>query len=97
MLYEFHRQQNAKQAGSIHATYILSGTKRDEQPEAVPVNGQVRKDGEDEYMQSSPFVASSMPHIEDNGGAASVLNIALVREHDLEGCIPSQSILLDLS
>ncbi len=83
MLYEFHRQQNGKKPGTIHATYLLSGTKRVE--ELVPRNGEVKKDGEDDYMQSSPFLASSMPQIEDGSGAANVLSITLVREENLEG------------
>jgi DNA polymerase delta subunit 3 len=83
MLYEFHRQQNGKKPGTVHATYLLSGTKRVEEP--VPTNSKVKKDGEDEYMQSSPFLASSMPQIEDGSGAANVLSITLVREENLEG------------
>jgi len=83
MLYEFHRQQNGKKPGTIHATYLLSGTKRVE--ELVPRNAEVKKDGEDDYMQSSPFLASSMPQIEDGSGATNVLSITLVREENLKG------------
>jgi len=79
MLYDFHRQQNAKKPGTIHATYLLSGTKAEER--AAPTNG--AKDGEDEYMQSSPFMSSSMPQPEDTG-SSSTLTITLVREEDLD-------------
>ena len=84
MLYDFHRQQNAKKTGSIHATYLLSGTKRKEDP--VATNGDAKKDGEDDVMQSSPFMSSSMPQPEEiNTGETSVLSVTLVREEDLEG------------
>jgi len=90
MLYDFHQKQNAKKPGTIHATYLLSGTKRPEDP--VPLNGDAKKDGEDDYMQSSPFMDSSMPQAEDGTGESSVLSITLVREEDLEGreSLPSQ-------
>jgi len=83
MLYDFHQKQNAKKPGSIHATYLLSGTKRPE--DLVPLNGDAKKDGEDDYMQSSPFMSSSMPQPEDGTGESSVLSITLAREEDLEG------------
>ncbi|CZT51574.1 uncharacterized protein RSE6_12734 [Rhynchosporium secalis] len=84
MLYDFHRQQNAKKPDTIHATYLISGTKRKE--EAIPTNSAAKKDGEDDYMQSSPFMASSMP-AEEGTGESSVLSITLVKEEDLEGWI----------
>lgn len=83
MLYDFHQRQNAKKPGAIHATYLLSGTKRPEEP--IPLNGNAKKDGEDDYMQSSPFMSSSMPQLEEGTGESSVLSITLVREEDLEG------------
>ncbi|PVH80338.1 hypothetical protein DL98DRAFT_203035 [Cadophora sp. DSE1049] len=81
MLYDFHRQQNAKKPDTIHATYLISGTKRKE--ETIATNGAAKKDGEDDYMQSSPFVASSMPAAESTG-ASGVLSITLVKEENLE-------------
>ncbi|PMD29998.1 hypothetical protein L207DRAFT_520627 [Hyaloscypha variabilis F] len=82
MLYDFHQKQNAKKPGTIHATYLLSGTKRLEDP--IPLNGEAKKDGEDDFMQSSPFMDSSMPQLEAGTGESSVLSITLVREEDLE-------------
>ena len=82
MLYEFHSQQNAKKPGTVHATYLVSGTQRKETP--VVTNGGAKKDGEDDYMQSSPFMSSSMPQPEENTGETSVLSISLVREEELE-------------
>ena len=55
----------------------------------MATNGDVKMEGGDGYMQSSPFMASSMPQIEDGTGATSVSTITLVREEDLEGwCSP---------
>ncbi len=83
MLYEFHRQQNGKKPGTIHATYLISGTKRSE--ESTPPNGTPKKDGDDEYMQSSPFLGSSMPQFDGSTGESGVLSITLAKEEDLEG------------
>lgn len=82
MLYEFHRQQNGKKPGTIHATYLISGTKRKE-PE--PINGSAEQDGEDTHMQSSPHFSSSMPQPEESLEESGVLSITLVREENLEG------------
>ena len=43
-----------------------------------------QQDGEDSYMQSSPFMSSSMPHEESIDEARSVKVIMLAREEDLE-------------
>jgi DNA polymerase delta subunit 3 len=93
MLYEFHRQQNGKKPGTVHATYLISGTKRKEEPLAS--NGGVQKDGEDDYMQSSPFINSSMPQHEEGTGESGVLSITLVREENLEGRTPLHSSRVD--
>lgn len=83
MLYEFHRQQNGKKPGTIHATYLISGTKRNE-PHAA--DDAAQRDGEDTHMQSSPpFMSSSMPQPEESMEESGVLNITLVREESLEG------------
>ncbi|CAG8949317.1 hypothetical protein HYFRA_00004943 [Hymenoscyphus fraxineus] len=84
MLYDFHRSQNQKKPGSVHATYLVSGTKRKEDPPAT-IGGVKDEDGDD-YMQSSPFMGSSMlqPEQDQGTGASSVLEITLVREEDLE-------------
>jgi DNA polymerase delta subunit 3 len=82
MLYDFHRQQNRKKPGTIHATYLVSGTKQEDR---VPTIEEPKKDGEDSYMQSSPFMASSMPQAEQGTGETGVLSITLVREENLAG------------
>jgi DNA polymerase delta subunit 3 len=84
MLYEFHQQQNAKKPGTIHATYLIAGMKR---KETHPATHSVKKDGEDDYMQSSPFVSSSIPQPSEGTGETSVLSISLAREEDLESVI----------
>jgi len=89
MLYDFHTKQNARKPGTIHATYLLSGIKRPEELEVT--NEGAKKDGEDDYMQSSPFVGSSMPQPDEGTGESSVLSITLVREEDLEGWIPPRT------
>jgi DNA polymerase delta subunit 3 len=81
MLYEFHRQQNGKKPDTVHATYLISGTKRIAEPEVATA---VKKDGEDEYMQSSPFMNSSMPQVYEGTGASSTLTITLTREEELD-------------
>jgi hypothetical protein len=84
MLFEFHRQQNAKKAGSIHATYILAGNKRRIEPIAIG-NG-TTKDGDDAYMQSSPFQSSPVAAVpEETIEDTPVLSVTLVREEDIEG------------
>jgi DNA polymerase delta subunit 3 len=80
MLYEFHQQQNAKKPGTVHATYLVSGTK---QQENLAIESG-KKDGEDEYMQSSPFMSSSMPQPSEGTGETSVLSVSLAREEELE-------------
>lgn len=85
MLFEFHRVQNAKKPGTIHATYLIGGTKRKEGLTEI----EAQKDGEDDYMQSSPFVGSSMPQVEGGTGEGSTLSITLTREEDLESWNPA--------
>lgn len=84
MLYDFHKKQNQKRPGAVHATYLISGTKRKEAP-AATIGGVKDVDGDD-YMQSSPFMGSSMPQPEEDQGTgeSSVLSITLTREEDLD-------------
>ena len=82
MLYDFRRQQNARRAGSVHATFLLSGTTSIQRASVVSANGQA--DGGDVHMQSSPFMSSSMPH-QDEEDVPLVTVITLVREEHLEG------------
>ena len=102
MLYAFHRQQSARKPGSIHAIYLLVGVRTPAAPSVavtVPVNGHQReraKDGEDEVMQSSPFMSSAVQKGEENDDddeeemeeRVKVKSVVLVREEDLDRMLP---------
>ena len=95
MLFEFYKQQNITKAGSVHATFLVSGTKEILQ---VPASNQDHEKGsEDVHMQSSPFMSSSMPQ-EEREEPQSVNVVTLVREEELEGRVPlfvHRSLILD--
>lgn len=85
MLYEFHRKQNAKKPGSVHATYLITGVR---QPKVnAHTNGMhSQEDGEDTVMQSSPLLpSSSAPKPEEDAPEepVSVRSVLLVREEHL--------------
>jgi len=46
-----------------------------------------QKDGEDTYMQSSPFMSSSMPQEESIHEASPLKVVTLAKEEDLEGIV----------
>lgn len=81
MLFSFHQTQNAKKPGSVHATYIISGTPR---PPAPP-NGFHNHDGDDTVMQSSPPV-SSLPDADHTQETETISKrtIMIVKEEHLE-------------
>ena len=81
MLFDFHQAQNAKKPNSIHATYLISGTKQSDEGTAS-ANGHI---GEDVSMRSSPFM-SSMPEQEQEEDEQPVrkTTLSLVREEELE-------------
>ncbi|KAI9724120.1 MAG: hypothetical protein M1812_000839 [Candelaria pacifica] len=83
MLFDFHHQETSKKPGSVHATYLLSGIRRPPDPAAV--NGSHAKDGDDDYMQSSPFMSSSMPNQDEAEESVSIRCITLVKEENLQG------------
>ena len=86
MLYEFHRNENAKKPSSVNAIYVIAGAQKP--PEPLPTNGTQAKHGgddEDEIMQSSPYLPSSMPNQDAAADAVASTAIILVREEDLEG------------
>ncbi|RKF62915.1 hypothetical protein OnM2_029028 [Erysiphe neolycopersici] len=82
MLFDFHRQQNAKKPGTIHATYLIIGTRQVEEKSKVS-NGADIGITEDGYMQSSPFTCSPLSS-SDESVEIPVQTITLVREADLE-------------
>jgi DNA polymerase delta subunit 3 len=81
MLFDFHQKQNSKKPKSVHATYIVSGTKRiAEHNEAGAV-----QDGADAVMQSSPFMASMPEQTEGEEEPVKKTAITITREEELEG------------
>jgi DNA polymerase delta subunit 3 len=80
MLFDFHQKQNAKRPKSVHATYLISGTKR----ATGETNGTNGRSREDVSMRSSPFM-SSMPEPEQQEEEEPVKKsaILLVREEEL--------------
>jgi hypothetical protein len=36
MLFDFHQKQNAKKPGSVHATYLITGTRTPPKPQQQP-------------------------------------------------------------
>jgi DNA polymerase delta subunit 3 len=102
ILYEFHTHENGKKPNSVHATYLLAGTKKiHEYPAST--NGNVNgTDVDDEPMPSSPppFTSSMLESSQQEGDdqqsqseTVPVKTITLVREESLEGvwypCSPS--------
>lgn len=77
MLYEFHRAQNEKQPGSVHATYLISGRRPANQPVAIEM---APSNGEDVAMTDSSF---AQPEEEPTQQSETV--IQLVPEEKLEG------------
>jgi DNA polymerase delta subunit 3 len=87
MLYDFHRTQNARKPGSIHATYIVAGTRRPEVPSPSNGNATSSKTGGDAVMSDMSF-PSSMPDHDDAETDVEVIpvtTVTLVKEEDLEG------------
>ncbi|CAP96799.1 hypothetical protein E8E15_008372 [Penicillium rubens] len=80
ILFEFHRNENAKKPQTVHATYVISGIQK--APEPAPTNGHA--DDEDEMMQSSPYLPSSMPNQDVTSDSIRTASIVLAREEDLE-------------
>ncbi|KAJ5218883.1 uncharacterized protein N7498_000982 [Penicillium cinerascens] len=81
LLFEFHSKENAKKPQSVHATYVISGIQKPPEPPAT--NGHA-KDDEDEVMQSSPYLPSSMPNQDAPSDSLRIASIILAREEDLE-------------
>ncbi|KAL9088435.1 MAG: hypothetical protein Q9165_006159 [Trypethelium subeluteriae] len=84
MLYDFHHKQNTRKASSVHATYLITGTRTPQQP--TQTNGVCSQD-EDSLMQSDTFMSSSAPEPDTDSAEESVpvKTIILVKEEDLEG------------
>lgn len=75
MLYEFHRNQNAKRPGAVHATYLVYGTKKAADERSAARNG---ADGDIE-------MTSSMPEVESLSDLVPTFTLSLVPEEQLNG------------
>jgi len=80
ILYDFHQKQTSKKAGSVHATYLVSGVQV-----VKPASNGVHQTDEDTPMQSSPFMSSSMPNQDVEEEATGTRVMTLAREEHLEG------------
>jgi DNA polymerase delta subunit 3 len=77
MLYDFHRSQNAKRPGAVHATYLVFGTKKDDDgPPAARNGGDVDVE-----------MTSSAPEAEQPTTVVPTSTLSLVPEEQLEGCL----------
>lgn len=90
MLYEFHRTENTKNPRSVNATYVVTGVQKELEEEkgasVSTANGaNADHEDEDEIMQSSPYISSSMPNQDAASRAVERASVTLVREEDLEG------------
>lgn len=89
MLYEFHRNENAKKPQSVHATYVITGFQKPPVAETPATNGHTKD--EDQIMQSSPYLPSSMPNPDGSPELPRVMSIIIAREEDLEGTLGAHS------
>ena len=83
MLFDFHQKQNAKKPGSVHATYLITGTRIPPKPQQQSNTN--TQDGEDAVMQSSPPIpSSSAPQApEEDADPTPVRSVLLVKEEHL--------------
>src|SRR4051812_29415234 len=84
MLFDFHQKQNAKKPGSVHATYLITGTRLP--PKSQQPNHAESQDSEDAVMQSSPPIPnSSAPQdTEDDIEPTPIRSILIVKEEHLQ-------------
>lgn len=85
MLYEFHAWQNGKRSGSVHATYMLYGTRK-----AAQTNGHSQKEGDVEMASSPPE-----PEVVSDDGP--VVTLSVVAEESLKGTIYCRKLLTSRS
>lgn len=80
MLYDFHKSQNDRRPGAVHATYLVYGTKK----VVEPTNGHAHahEDGDVE-------MTSSMPEVESVAEEITTHTLTLVGEEQLQGNIAS--------
>ncbi|KAF2494218.1 hypothetical protein BU16DRAFT_551037 [Lophium mytilinum] len=93
MLFDFYTKQNAKRPGSVNASFWVTGKKRPLSSQHT--NGKISQDGEDSFMQSSPF-PSSMPDREEEvvENTRPVESHIIVREEELEDTLEALEELI---
>ena len=79
MLYEFHRSQNAKRPGAVHATYLVYGTK-------TAADGPSARNGSDGDVE----MASSAPEVESLAEVVPTSTLSLVPEEQLKGWLSAK-------
>jgi hypothetical protein len=86
MLYEFHRSQNAKRAGAVHATYLVYGTRTASDGSSASQNGTDR----DVEMANSPPEAESLVEV------VPTFTMSLIPEEQLKGklLLPGSAIIM---
>ena len=73
MLYDFHQSENSKKPGTVHATYLVYGTKNDRKPQT--------RTGEDGDVE----MASSFPETDSIADIVPTYSLSLVPEEQLKG------------
>lgn len=71
MLYEFHKIENGKKPGRVHATYLVYGIKKAE----------TSQNGTDGDVQ----MTSSMPEVESLNEQVPTFTLTLIQEENLKG------------
>lgn len=82
LLYQFHHGQNSKKHGSVHATYLLSGPRK--QSLSGSDTEPAVRDADDVPMQSSPIMSSGIPGPAVTGEDVPARSNILARENDLD-------------
>ena len=77
MLYDFHKSQNDKRPGAIHATYLLYGTAPLEKGKS---QSEARAGGDGDVEMTS-----SLPEAEEVAETVPTFTLSLVREEKLKG------------
>ena len=90
MLYDFYESQTKRKPGSLYATYLVAGIKKQELPAPNGTKNGHHDDHEDEPMPSSPppFTSSMMDPSQQETQATQQFirrSITLVREDALQG------------
>ena len=73
MLYDFHQSENSKKPGTVHATYLVYGTKNDKKSQP--------RTGDDGDVE----MASSLPETDSIADIVATYSLSLVPEEQLKG------------